>query len=200
MNLPASPAVVDVGAGTGNFVCALLEEIPRARAMHLDSSREMNTYAEEKYREKGFCVDLVEEYMQTVQIEPESKDLVVCVNALNNAPPVRPIVNRIRSWLKPGGYFFLIDFGREMNVADWTWYLTKNLLATVGIAQTIAVLRRQTKTISINRKGHGDQQTGRLWTHSTEELLDLLEESDFEIVRSQLCYRDYADLVVAQKP
>lgn len=200
LHLPPSPRAIDVGAGTGNFVCALLEQIPRARVMHLDCSHEMNEYAEEKYRARGFCVQVVEEHMQTVGLDKKSMDLVVCVNALNNAPPVRPIVNRILSWLKPGGYFFLIDFGREMDVIDWTWFLFKNLVSTVGVGEAIKVLRRQTKTISINRKGHDDQQAGKLWTHNTQELLDLLEGSGFEIVRTQLCYRDYADLVVARRP
>lgn len=198
--LPESAKVVDVGAGTGNFVCALLEEMPRARATHVDCNHEMNAYAQEKYLSRGFCVNVVEEYMQTVEIDEQSMDLVVCVNALNNAPPVRPIVNRLFSWLKPGGYFFLIDFGREMDVVDWTWFIFKNLVATVGIGEAIRVLRRQTKTISINKKGQGDQQAGTLWTHGTEELLALLEDSGFDLVKSQLCYRDYADLVVSQRP
>ncbi len=200
LSLPDTARVVDVGAGTGNFVCALLEQMPKARAMHVDCSHEMNKFAAEKYRSRGFCVEMVEEYIQTVDIKEKSTDLVVCVNALNNVPPVRPIVDKMFSWLKPGGHFFLIDFGREMDVVDWTWFLLKNLVANVGVVEAVRVLRRQTKTISINRKGHNDQQAGELWTHNTQELLQLLEESGFDIVRSQLCYRDYADLVVAQRP
>lgn len=200
MNLPKAPDVVDLGAGTGNFVCALLDRIPMAHVTHVDCSSDMNKIAEAKYTQRSLDVQVVEAYMQTVEFPPQSKDLVICVNALNNAPPVRPILNRIYDWLKPGGFFFLIDFGREIDVVDWTWYLVKHLLSEYGIRETISVIRRQSKVISINRKGHGDQVRGTLWTHTTDELLEFLRDSGFKKSESKLCYRDYADLVVTQRP
>ena len=200
MDLSAVPEVIDLGAGTGNFVCSLLEVLPRASATHVDCSPDMNGVAQEKYVSAGYDVNIVESYMQTVDIEPESKDLIICVNALNNAPPVRPMLGNIYSWLKPGGYFFLIDFGREIDVVDWTWFLVKHLLKTHGLTETINVIRRQAKVISINQKGKGDQKRGTLWTHSTEELIDILENTGFEIQTRKLCYRDYADLVVTRRP
>ena len=200
MNLSETPDVVDLGAGTGNFVCELLDIVPNARVTHVDCSPDMNRVAKTKYAQRNLDVRVVEAYMQTVDIPQQSKDLVVCVNALNNAPPVRPILNRIYSWLRPGGYFFLIDFGREIDVVDWTWYLVKHLLSQYGVRETISVIRRQSKVISINRKGHNDQVQGTLWTHSTEELLESLRDTGFENIRSKLCYRDYADLVVTQRP
>ena len=200
MDLPDAPEVVDLGAGTGNFVCELLENVPRARVLHVDSSADMNEIARRKYSDRNFDVQIIESYMQTLEIPHDSKDLIVCVNALNNAPPVRPVLNRIHSWLKPGGYFFLIDFGREINVTDWTWYLLKHIFTEYGLRQSLSIIRRQAKVIAINRRGQDDQHHGTLWTHSPEELRSILEETGFRKVRSELCYRDYADLVVVQKP
>lgn len=199
MDLPHDPDVVDLGAGTGNFVCALLDRIPNARVSHVDCSPDMNKIAAEKYAQRKLKVDIVEGYMQTVKIPPQSKDLVICVNALNNAPPVRPTLNRIYSWLKPGGYFFLVDFGREIDVVDWTWFLFKHLLSEYGVRETISVIRRQSKVISINRKGRNDQLHGALWTHTTVELLEYLHDAGFKNAESKLCYRDYADMVVTQR-
>ena len=200
MNLPQAPEVLDLGAGTGNFVCKLLDQVPSARVTHVDCSSDMNRIAESKYAERNLKVCIVEAYMQTVEIPSQSKDLIVCVNALNNAPPVRPVLSRIYNWLRPGGYFFLIDFGREIDVVDWTWYLVKHLLSQYGVRETISVIQRQSKVIAINRKGHDDQVRGALWTHSTEELLKHLSDSGFTNTHSKLCYRDYADLVVTQRP
>ena len=200
MDLPDAPEVVDLGAGTGNFVCELLNNIPSARVAHVDSSSDMNEIARSKYSDRGFDVQIVESYMQTVQIPSDSKDLVVCVNALNNAPPVKPVLNRIYSWLKPGGYFFLIDFGREINVTDWTWYLLKHIFLEYGLRKSLSIIRRQAKVIAINRRGQDDQHHGTLWTHTPEELRNILDETGFRGVRSDLCYREYADLVVVQKP
>lgn len=200
MALPIDPAVVDLGAGTGNFVCSLLEQIPAAHVTHVDSSPDMNNIAQDKYHEAGYSVNIVESFMQTVDIKPNSQDLIICVNSLNNAPPARPMLSNIYSWLNPGGYFFLIDFGREINVIDWTWFLVKHLLKTRGIAETISQIRRQAKVISINKKGKTDQQRGTLWTHSTDELVMMLEDTGFDTKTRKLCYRDYADLVVARRP
>jgi ubiquinone/menaquinone biosynthesis C-methylase UbiE len=200
MDLPDAPEVVDLGAGTGNFVCELLTRLPEARVVHVDNSADMNRIARGKYSERKLDVQIVESYMQTVQIPPQSKDLVVCVNALNNAPPVRPVLSRIYSWLKDGGYFFLIDFGREINVTDWTWYLLKHVFAEYNLRQALSIIRRQAKVISINRGGQDDQHQGTLWTHSSEELGKILIETGFKSIKSELCYRDYADLFVVQKP
>lgn len=200
MDLPERPKVVDLGAGTGNFVCSLLDNIPSACVTHVDCSPDMNEIARAKYTERDLDVRVVQSYMQTVTIEKNSTDLVVCVNALNNAPPVKPILERIYTWLRPGGYFFLIDFGREIDVVDWTWYLIKHLLSEHGLRKTLSVVRRQSKVISINRKGQTDQISGTLWTHTTNELLEYMADTGFRNVQSKLCYRDYADLVVAQRP
>lgn len=200
MVLPNDPKVMDLGAGTGNFVCSLLEQMPNAQVTHVDSSSDMNKLAQQKYDDAGYAVDVVESFMQTVDVPLNSLDLLICVNSLNNAPPARPMLSNIYSWLKPGGYFFLIDFGREINVVDWTWFLVKHLLKTRGIAETIRVVRRQAKVISINQKGKGDQQRGSLWTHSTDELVQMLEDNGFTTQARKLCYRDYADLVVTRRP
>ena len=160
----------------------------------------MNDVARSKYREQGHDVEIVESFMQTVEFEDESLDLIISVNALNNAPPPRPMLSKVHRWLKKGGYFFLVDFGREIDVVDWTWFLVKHLVRTYGLIDAISIVRRQAKVISINQKGKSDQKSGTLWTHSTEELLGMISDTGLDIEQKKLCYRDYADLVVAKKP
>ena len=198
MSLPTSPKVCDLGAGTGNFVCSLLEEIPSADIVHLDCCPEMNKLAREKYQELSYDVTVVEAYMQEWEFALNSLDLVICVNVLNSAPPILPMLRKISSWLRPGGTLFLVDFGREIDVYDWTWYLVKHSLANDGFTGTLRNAFNTRKAFSSNRVGQGDQQAGRLWTHTTNELEDLVKNAGFSIDRVETCYRDYADLIIAQ--
>ncbi|MCR9260999.1 MAG: class I SAM-dependent methyltransferase [Pseudomonadaceae bacterium] len=198
--LPSSPVVCDLGAGTGNFVCQLLTQIPMAKVTHLDPSPEMNTLASGKYAKNGFEVNIVESSMEDWEFEDDSLDLVVCVNALNNAPPVMPMLKKICRWLKPGGSIFLVNFGREIKILDWTWFLLKNSLKNRGAAETVRSIYQTRKAFSSNRAGRGDQKSGRLWTHTSDELSAIVEAAGFEIREFQTCYRDYADLVLATKP
>jgi ubiquinone/menaquinone biosynthesis C-methylase UbiE len=200
LDLPSSPTVCDLGAGTGNFVCQLLSQVPMAKVTHVDPSPEMNSLARTKYARNGFEVNIIESTMEDWEFEDDSLDLVVCVNALNNAPPVMPMLKKICRWLKPGGSIFLVNFGREIRILDWTWFLLKNSLKNRGATETVRSLYQTRKAFSSNKAGRGDQKSGRLWTHSSDELATIVRASGFEIKIFQTCYREYADLVLAEKP
>ena len=118
LGLPERPLVCDLGAGTGNFVCELMDRLPDAIVTHVDCNSVMNELAREKYHQRGLPVTIVEQFMQSLDRPSESFDLIVCVNALNNAPPALPMLYRIKEWLKPGGVFYLVDIGREIKVLD----------------------------------------------------------------------------------
>jgi ubiquinone/menaquinone biosynthesis C-methylase UbiE len=200
LDLSNSPVVCDLGAGTGNFVCEMLSQVPKAIVTHVDPSPEMNALAKAKYAKKGLNVNIIESSMEDWEFEANSLDLVVCVNALNNAPPALPMLKKICRWLKPGGYIFLVNFGREIKILDWTWFLLKNSLKNRGAAKTIRSIYQTRKAFSSNKAGRGDQKNGRLWTHTSNELADIVRASGFKIRNFQTCYRDYADLVLAEKP
>ncbi|NCF32999.1 MAG: methyltransferase domain-containing protein, partial [Proteobacteria bacterium] len=66
------------------------------------------------------------------EIPGHSQDLIICVNALYAMADPQMVLRRIRRLLKPGGKFFLIDFGREMNVTRWSLYLLRSLVQKHG--------------------------------------------------------------------
>ena len=199
MKLPDSANVIDLGAGTGNFVCSLLEFHKSANVIHVDCSEEMNAFARKKYKSLGHSVQIVDEYIQYCDFPESSQDLLVCVNVLNSNPPPLPFLKKISLWLKPGGKIFLVDFGRQLKLLDWTWYLLKSSLTNHGLRKTFESIISTRKAFSSNRNGRSDQLSGKLWTHDTEELIDLMKNAGFDIDHAQPCYRNYADLIVGTK-
>ncbi|MEQ8689923.1 MAG: methyltransferase domain-containing protein [Pseudomonadales bacterium] len=201
LELGATPNILDLGAGTGNFTLRLFREYPTARYTHLDMSPEMNAVARGKYAEAGLHeVQFIESMMQSAPFENESFDFVVCINALNTAPPQGATLQAIESWLRPGGTLFLVDFGREMKILSWASYLIGSNIRKHGIRYTASWFRDCYESLRQNRKARKDQKKGAMWLHSTEELAELVSQSGLNVLHHSPCYRDYSDLVVAQKP
>lgn len=199
-SLSDKPKICDLGAGTGNYICRLFEKYPDADFTHVDCDPVMNSLARKKYKSLGIeKVRVVEDYIQRVDFPQNHFDLLVCVNALNTAPPQRVMLSKACDWVKPDGVLFLIDFGRKQNVLDWASYIARNLVKQVGVAKTITTAFNTRKAITANHKGRGEQGAGRIWTHTTDELLSLFDGIDFEPEHIQTCYRDYCDLVIARK-
>lgn len=197
-DLSKEARVLDVGAGTGNFLIATSEVLEDARLTHVDCNQEMNLLAQKKYSSSSIEAEIIEGYMQNVNLPERSYDLVVCVNALNNAPPVFPMLSRFERWLDPEGYLFLIDFGRKLKMLDWGTYLIQESLKTQGFMGTFELLKKTRKAISSNSAGRRDQASGSLWTHTTIELQTLAQKAGFVIHKTDLCYRGYADLLICQ--
>jgi len=199
LDLVEDAKICDLGAGTGNFICALADKMPNAHYTHLDMDPVMNSHAALKYQQRGLArYQIIEAPIQTASFETHQFDLIICVNALNTAPPQLPVLRLIRSWLHPKGTFFLIDFGRQQRVFDWTWYMFRNTYTSHGLGRVFKALWNNREAIRQNRRAREDQKAGRMWTHTTSELCELVIEAGFKIKRSQTCYRGYCDLVVAE--
>ena len=200
LDLGDHPNICDLGAGTGNYICAMAEVLPHAKFTHVDADPVMNAYARGKYEKLGLdnC-EILESYIQTVNFQNESFDLIVCVNALNTAPPQLPVLRLIRGWLKDGGTLFLIDFGRQQKTLDWTWYMFKHTYKAHGIGRIVKAFWNNREAIRQNRKARLDQKAGRMWTHTTEEFIAVVARAGFQIEYSGTCYRDYSDIVIARK-
>ena len=200
LGLGANAEICDLGAGTGNFVLRLSEMLPKASFVHLDKDSNMNALALDKYRQAGLDnVRIVDSYMQDAEFEPSSFDLVICINALNTAPPQLPTLRLIYSWIKPGGWLYLVDFGRKQNVYDWALYCAVHAARTAGLVEMIKYARGCAEGFRQNRNASIDQDAGSMWTHSTSELVDLVKTAGFHVAHSTECYRGYSDLVISQK-
>lgn len=199
--LPEHPSVCDIGAGTGNFICALANDLPEARFVHLDSDPNMNSVAEQKYAAAGIeSVDIHSVSALSAEFEPNTFDLIICINALYAIRPPMKVLQQVRSWLKPGGVFFVIDFGRRSNVWDWSSYILGSVFREYGFLACIRLLTNGIETYKQNRRGSKGQAAGVYWLHSTDEFKDALQRAGFSVEHIQTCYRDYCDLAVCRSP
>jgi ubiquinone/menaquinone biosynthesis C-methylase UbiE len=68
--------ILDVGAGTGNFILSGAQIAPNARWTHLDADDAMNAIASEKYRRALLQVDMIQQRGDLATFQPASFDLV----------------------------------------------------------------------------------------------------------------------------
>ena len=199
MELPEDPVICDVGAGTGNFICAIGQDLPQARFVHLDFDATMNEIALHKYRALGLeRVDVHCCPADEAGYPAETFDLIISVNALYAMQPQREVLRRIRSWLKPSGTFFVIDYGRQVQLLDWAVYMVRSSIRTRGFWATAKLFKKNLGGARQNRRGARGQADGRYWLHSTEEFGEILEDAGFAVRDLRPCYRGYSDLAICQ--
>ena len=197
--LPEQAAICDIGAGTGNYICSLARDLPRARFIHLDADPVMNEIAASKYSSQGIeHVDLHCCLAREAAYAGESFDLIICVNALYAMSPQRETLRKIRYWLKPSGTFFVIDYGRQVDVFDWTMYLLRSVIRERGMWAALKLFQKNLENLRQNRRGSQGQAEGVYWLHSTEEFGRILEDAGFEVEMLRPCYRGYSDLAVCR--
>jgi ubiquinone/menaquinone biosynthesis C-methylase UbiE len=191
--------IADLGAGTGNFICAMADVLPQATYTHIDFDPCMNKVARAKYEQRETTrVRIVEDYLQRVEIPDQSFDLIVCVNVLYAVAPQTLFLKRVKRWLKPGGRFFVIDFGRKVKIFDWGWYFLKNTMREHSFSHFIRVLMDNYEFVRQNKNAQHDFEEGYFWEHSTDEFKELLVSTGFSVEELYTCYRDYCDLAICR--
>jgi len=197
--LPDDPRVCDVGAGTGNYICALAQDLKTAKFWHLDADDKMNEVARAKYESAGLanvevhCCPAYE-----AAYPAESFDLVLCINSLYASQPRDEFLRRVKGWLKPGGTFFVIDMGRKMRLWDWSQYIMKHVYREQGAASSVRFFFSAFETLRQNRIGAQGQGEGVYWLHSSDEFRETLVAAGFRVERMDVCYRGYCDLAVCR--
>lgn len=198
-NMPSNAKVCDLGAGTGNYICSLSALLPRADFVHVDFDTKMNELASQKYSQlEETNVQIVQEYAQRVEFPTQSFDLVMCVNALYAISPQLEVLQKIRSWIKPGGRLFIIDFGRKQRTLEWTFYILRESLRSNTLGRYAKTLIEAREILKQNRRSTKGQTTGRYWLHSTNQFGETLRQCGFIVEELFPCYRGYADLAVCR--
>jgi 2-polyprenyl-3-methyl-5-hydroxy-6-metoxy-1,4-benzoquinol methylase len=191
--------IADLGAGTGIFSQAIAEMLPDAEIVHVDSDPAMNEVAKTKYQRAGLTnIEIVPEHLQRLSFPLGSFDLIVCVNVLYAVPPQQILAAKIRSWLRPDGSLFIIDFGRKQSAIDWGLHFLGNALRGRNTRKYFRFLLFGQQITLQALKGRKSQELGKYWMHSTQEFGDFLVQSGFSLDELRPCHRGYADLAICR--
>ncbi len=192
--------VLDAGAGTGNFSLRAAEILSESRVTHLEPDSGMNLCARDKAQANHLNNLFVDERkIEGAEFPDEHFDLIVSVHALYTMPKPQEQLRRFAAWLRPSGQAFLCDFGRLMDVADWRSYLFQHLRQKSGLLNTLNLFWRGRELARQNKIVAALQKSGKYWLHTPEEFHAAVETAGFQIVRQELVYRGYSDLIIAKK-
>ena len=200
VQLPKNAKICDVGAGTGNYARELGLRYPHADVCHLDWDPVMNRLASRKYRESGIRnIGFEIGDVQNTSFEVSSLDLIVCVNSLYSFVEYSSALLRMRAWLKRGGYLYVIDLGRPINVSDWSQYMIRSSLKDLGLLGTIGAFFRGREAITQNRRIRRSQDLGKFWVHSTQDFERALQHAGLSVEEIGTCYRGDCDYAICTK-
>ena len=199
--LSENARICDLGAGTGNYIDAVSQLLPKAEYVHVDFDTKMNEFALEKYKQsETLNVRVVQEYVQNIVFPKQSFDLVMCVNALYAISPQLEVLQKVRSWIKPGGRLFIIDFGRKQRTLEWAIYILRESIKSQTLGRYTRTLIESREVLKQNRRSTKGQTTGRYWLHSTNQFGETLQQCGYLVEELFPCYRGYADLAVCRVP
>jgi len=125
-------------------------------------------------------------------------DLVICVHALYAMPRQEERLGDLRRLLRPGGWLYLIDLGRYMNVAEWRSYLFSHLKREHGLAGALRIFWQGREIGKQNKSILHAQVSGVYWTHTEAEIASSVTAAGFKILRQDSVYRGYSDLLVCR--
>ena len=188
--------IYDIGGGTGNYTEIAARACPDSEIRFVEPDASMIGSAQSKLAAHGNIK------YDTLALEdigaPGTADLIICVHALYAMPAQEQRLGDLRRLLRPGGWLYLVDLGRYMNVADWRGYLFSNLKKEHGLAGALRVFWQGREIAKQNKTILKAQKKGVYWTHTEAEIASAATAAGFKIRRQEAVYRGYSDLLVCQ--
>jgi len=199
LNLDIAHAI-DIGAGTGNFVLETSKSLPNTDIVHIDQDIIMNLFAQNKYRAKNVNnVRIRTTQIESASFEKSSIDLATSVHALYTLKDPQLALSRIYNWLKPEGYFYIVDIGRTIDTNEWSKHIFLETTRSRGLFSTAKYFWDARAAIKANKEIEATQNKGEYWTKSHEQFRDALENAGFLIEHSEITYRGNSDLAICRK-
>lgn len=188
--------IYDIGGGTGNYTEIAARACPDSEIRFVEPDAGMIRSAQSKLADHRNI-----EY-DTLALEnidaPGTADLIICVHALYAMPAQEQRLADLRRLLRPGGWLYLIDLGRYMNVTDWRGYLFSSLRKELGLVGALRVFWNGREIAKQNKAILKAQKSGVYWTHTDAEIASVTAAAGFEIVKQQTVYRGYSDLLLCR--
>ncbi|RYH01456.1 class I SAM-dependent methyltransferase [Salipiger sp. IMCC34102] len=188
--------IVDIGGGTGNYTQIAARCCPGSAIRLVEPHEGMIAVARRKLSDfRNITYDTAT--LESVDA-PGTADLVVCVHALYTMPDPDRRLADLRRLLRPGGWLYLIDLGRRLDVKDWRAYLFSHLRREHGVFRALRILWQSREIAKQNTAIERAQTEGVYRTHTAEEFASAVTAAGFDIHRQETVYRGYSDLIVAR--
>lgn len=100
----AGKTVLEAGCGAGRFTEVMLEEGARVMSADLSSAVEANFENCSHFEESYF---VCQADIRHLPVPPSSFDVVVCVGVIQHTPNPEETIERLCSYVKPGGYLYI---------------------------------------------------------------------------------------------
>jgi ubiquinone/menaquinone biosynthesis C-methylase UbiE len=192
-----TPQVIyDIGGGTGNYTQIAARGCSGSEIYLLEPDAGMIRSAQAKltvYNKIKYKTQALEKINESAKA-----DLIICVHALYAMPEQEQRLRDLRRLLRPGGLLYLVDLGRYMNVADWRSYLFSYLKKKHGLVEALSIFWQGREIAKQNKRILRAQQNGTYWTHTGSELASAVQDAGFKIVRQDVVYRGYSDLLICE--
>lgn len=191
-------AIVDLGAGTGNYSVEIARLFPKAQVLHIDNNTGMNEIAIEK--SKGLQnFQVIEKSIEGIDFENNSLQGLICINAIYTFPNPQEVLQKIYDSLETGARAIIVDPGRIMSLFSWKIAIGWHLIKNYGLRKSMEIFKESNAVGKQNKYIREQQKNGTYWTHSHAEFCDAVRQAGFQIESSDTIYKGECDIVIAVK-
>ncbi|MGM0419033.1 MAG: class I SAM-dependent methyltransferase [Thermodesulfobacteriota bacterium] len=113
LNINKPEVIADIGAGTGFFSIAFLNEINPSRVYAFDISDVMIEWMEENLSSEFPQIIPLKSEENSLPVKDESADLAFMINLHHELENPKAALDEAYRILKPGGKFFIVDWKKE---------------------------------------------------------------------------------------
>ena len=100
--------ILDLGCGTGECTVRLAQQYPKATVLGIELNHEHVKRAQEKCKDFGRRVEIMQGDAFALNVPSESIDLIVCRHLLQSIPDPEKVVAQCRNALVSGGWLHLL--------------------------------------------------------------------------------------------